>query len=384
MATSADGKRTTPLIWPVEGKTVPGARPPAAPKMRPARRVRSRRARVLRGLALSLLVIAVILSLGAGALIWSWSRTATDYPAAHFNNGLNAVWLEHTWSGSLHTSAEYDQLAATLKARQITFVYAHVGPLESNGTIPEDRAPYAQRFAAAMHARLPSLRVLAWIGQNEAASGNAPENVVALENSSVRTHIALTATRFVKVYGFDGVHYDIEPIVNNDARFLDLLDETRTALPASAMISIAGQKWAPNATIADWVHQSGRADAWWTSYYYSRVAAYVDQIAVMTYNTAMPTAPAYSLVVKQQTQNILAAVRSVGRPPQVLFGIPTYPGNDRWYHDSAENMASGLAGVTAGLNSDTASSPFAGVAIYRFALTSDDSWNTYDRVWLGD
>jgi spore germination protein YaaH len=382
MATSAGGKRTTPLIWPVEVKTPPGARPPAMPKG--AKRLRSRRARVLRGIGLVLLVIVVTFSLGAGALIWSWSRTTTDYPAAHFNNGLNAVWLEHTWSGGPHTSAEYDRLAAELKARQITFVYAHVGPLDSNGTIPDDRAPNAQRFAAAMHERLPHLRILAWIGQNEAASGNAPEDVVQLDNSSVRTHIGLTAARFVKVDGFNGVHYDIEPIVNNDARFLDLLDETRQELPAGAMISIAGQKWAPNATIADWVHQAGRADAWWTSYYYSRVAAFVDQIAVMSYNTAMPTAPAYSLMVKQQTQNILAAVRSVASPPQILMGIPTYPGNDRWYHDSAENMASGLAGIAAGLNSDTESSPFAGVAIYRFALTSDDSWNTYDKVWLGE
>jgi spore germination protein YaaH len=383
MATSTGGKRTTPLIWPVEVKTPPGARPPVAPRAPQPKRPRGRLARVLRRALLTLLVIVVILSIGVAALLWSWSRTTSNYPAAHFNSGLNAVWLEHTWSGSPHTNADYDRLAAALKARQITFVYAHVGPLDSNGTIPDDRAPYAQRFTAAMHERLPTLHILAWIGQNEAASGNAPEEVVALDNPSVRTHIALTAARFVKVNGFDGVHYDIEPIVNNDARFLDLLDETRKALPAGAMISIAGQKWAPNARIADWAHQAGRADAWWTSYYYSRVAAYVDQIAVMAYNTAMPNAAAYSLLVKQQTQNILAAARSVSRPPQILLGIPTYPGNDRWYHDSAENMASGLAGIAAGLNSETESSPFAGVAIYRFALTSDDAWNTYNKVWLG-
>jgi hypothetical protein len=381
MATPTGDKRTTPLIWPVEPKSPPGARPPATPK---PRRTRGRRARLLRGVVLALLVIAIVASGGVAALVWSWSRTTTSYPAAHFNAGLNAVWLEHTWSGSPHTSAEYDRFAVELRAHQIAFVYAHVGPLESNGTIPDDRAPYAQRFAAAMHERLPSLRILAWIGQNEAASGNAPQDVVALDNSSVRTHIALTAARFVKVNGFDGAHYDIEPIVNNDARFLDLLDETRQALPAGALISIAGQKWAPNATIATWAHQVGRADAWWTSYYYGRVASYVDQIAVMTYNTAMPTAPAYSLMVKQQTQNILAAVRSASRPPQVLFGIPTYSGNDRWYHDTAENMASGLAGIAAGLNSDAESNPFAGVAIYRFALTSDGAWNTYDSVWLGE
>jgi spore germination protein YaaH len=381
---TAGEKRTTPLAWPVEVKTPPGARPPAAPTPKPAKPSRGPRTRLLRVVALALLVFVVILSIGAGALTWSWSRTTTDYPATHFNSGLNAVWLEHTWSGSPHTSAEYDQLAAELKTRQITFVYAHVGPLDSNGTIPDDRAPYAQRFATAMRERLPDLRVLAWIGQLEAASGEAPEDVVALDNSSVRAHIALTAARFVRVYGFSGVHYDIEPIVNNDARFLDLLDETRKALPANAIISVAGQKWAPNATIADLAHQVGHAGAWWTSYYYSRVAAFVDQIAVMTYNTAMPVPQAYSLVVKQQTQNILAAVRSVASPPQILMGIPTYSGNDRWYHDFAENMASGLAGVAAGLNSDPESSPFAGVAIYRYALTSAASWNTYDKVWLGE
>ena len=46
-------------------------------------------------------------------------------------------------------------------------------------------------------------------------------------------------------------------------------------------------------------------------------------------------------------------------------------------------MATGLAGVAAGLNSTRDPSPFAGVAIYRFELTTGGDWTTYDKAWLG-
>jgi spore germination protein YaaH len=154
-------------------------------------------------------------------------------------------------------------------------------------------------------------------------------------------------------------------------------------MPPGAVLSIAAQKWAPNATIAGWANDAGRGNAWWTSYYYAAVAGHVDQLVVMAYNTAMPTPQLYALFVKQQVQHILDAVRTARRPPQVLIGIPTYPGNDIWYHDWAENMASGLDGVAAGLNSTGDPHPFGGVAIYRFGLTTGGDWATYDKAWLG-
>jgi hypothetical protein len=106
-------------------------------------------------------------------------------------------------------------------------------------------------------------------------------------------------------------------------------------------------------------------------------------MVVMAYNTAMPTAQLYQIFVKQQTQHILDAVRTARRPPQLLVGVPTYPGDDRWHHAGAENMAAGLAGVAAGLNSVSDPQPFTGVAIYRFGLTTSSDWATYDKTWLG-
>jgi Glycosyl hydrolases family 18 len=337
----------------------------------------------LRRLGIIALVALVVLLGITGFTLARLNATVTSYPGSRFNQGKNAVWLEHTWVGDVHSSADFDALADQLEREQIHYVYAHVGPMDSNGSIPDSLAPQAATLTEQLHARLPELQVLAWVGQLEAASGQPDDETVNLANSRVRAGIVQTSVRFVRDFGFDGVHYDIEPITNNNSHFLDLLSETRTALPRGAILSISAQKWVPNAHIADWAHDVGKAGAWWTSYYFSRVAEYVDQLVVMTYNTAMPTASLYSLAIKQETANILDAVRTAHHVPQVLMGVPTYSGSDFWYHDSAENMSSALEGITAGLNSNRDTTPFVGVAVYRLATTNQAEWNDYERLWLG-
>ncbi len=329
-----------------------------------------------------LLAITLLASVGSAYAYHRLTATLTSYPSAHFNRGQNAVWLEHTWAGDEHTAAEYDALAAQLRREQITYVFAHVGPLNSDGTIPNDRAAWAATLTEALHTRLPGVKVLAWIGQLEAASGEPADEVVNLADSTIRLSIAATATRFVATNHFDGVHYDIEPITNNNAHFLDLLIETRAMLPAGAILSVSAQKWSPNAHLADLLYQAGHTGQW-TSYYMAAVAAHVDQMAVMTYDSGMPTAAAYQIFVQQETKHILAAISTAKHPPQLLIGVPTYGGDSLFFHASAENMTSALAGVTAGLNSVGDTAPFVGVAIYRLAVTSDADWQVYDRVWLG-
>jgi Glycosyl hydrolases family 18 len=382
MRASGSNQRQQPSRWPLPGKTKAAPEPeqgaaPAAPRRR-----RTLRTYLLRA-ACVLLVLLVLLAVGVGFAAWRLSLTVTNFPGAHFNLGQNAVWLEHAWAGQPHSAAEYDQLAARLVHEQIGFVFAHVGPLESDGTIPGDRAPNAAALAAELHARVPGLRILAWIGQVEVSGGFPPDQSINLSDSTVRNQIAKTAAHFVVDLGFDGVHYDIEPIVNNNPRFLDLLDETHALLPHGAIVSLSAEKWAPDATFASLLRDVGRADAWWTTYYYAAVARHADQIVAMLYNTGMPTASAYQIAVKQETQHILEAARSASNHPQVLIGLPTYPGNTFWFHDTAENIDTGLNGVVAGLNSNRDTSLFTGVAIYRYALTTDADWNTYDRLWLG-
>lgn len=355
-------------------------RPPAPTGGRASSRLRrwTRRA-VQIGLLAGVLLVALM---GGG---WIWlSHTVTDYNGAHFNRGENAVWLEHTWVGAPHTASEYALLAAQLSHEQIRYVFAHVGPLDSDGTIPPDRFRFAQAFVQALKRDDPDAQLLAWVGQLERASGFPADQTVDLGNPNVRQAIAATAAYFSGPLGFDGVHYDIEPMLNNNPHFLDLLDVTRTLQPAGKMLSISAPMWAPNAHVAEWMRSTiGKGAGLWTSYYYADVAKHVDQIVVMDYNTAMPLGPLYSLYVKQQTEHILDAVRSARHQPEVLIALPTYHENGFWFHDGAENLEYGLPGVISGLNSDQDTHPFAGVAMYRFATTTSGDWNTYDHLWLG-
>jgi hypothetical protein len=339
---------------------------------------------LLRRLALTLVAVVVVIS-GLSLGLWGWlNREATAYGGTHFNQGMNAVWLEHTWAGDAHSASDYTALAQRLQRAQIRYVFAHVGPLASDGTIPQDRYPHAQDMAAQLKADDPGLRVLAWIGQVEASSGLPPDETVNVSDPNVRQAIAETSAHFVKDLGFDGVHYDIEPMLNNAPHLLDLLDVTRQLLPPGAIISISSPMWAPNAHLAEWLRSSiGRGAGLWTSYYYADVAKHVDQLVVMDYNTALPSGLLYRTFVKQQTQNILNAVRSAREPPQVLIGLPTYHDTGFWFHSAAENVSNGIPGVIDGLNANSDTAPFAGIALYRLATTDTSDWRAYQRLWLG-
>ena len=326
------------------------------------------------GIALALVTLLV------GVGWWRLNATNTTFSGAHFNRLQNAIWAQHAWVGEPHTAQEYDDLAALLKREQISYLYAHVGPLAGDGHIPPELYPNAATFLQEMKARLPNLKILAWIGQVE-KDGGGPLDIA---DSETRARIVAEAQRFSITYGFDGVHYDIEPIHNLNPHFLDLLDETRAALGAAKLISISAPKWAPAARVIPFVQAiSGRGTAWWTAYYFLTVSARVDQIVVMMYNTALPTASLYETLVKQETTAILNANNSSQHPAQVLIGVPTYHDNGPGFHDSAENMLSGLRGLTAGLNSGEDTSHFGGVAIYPLWLTTQSDWQTYNHLWLG-
>ena len=351
----------------------------------PQARPRYARVRKLASFVGRMVLVLCVLLLMVTWLGWLWlSRTVTGFAGPHFNHGQNAVWLEHTWAGDPHSSADFDQLARQLKQEHIGFVFAHVGPLASNGSIPPDRFGHAATLVRALKQRMPNIKVLAWIGQLDQASGGPPDQTVDITNPNTRQTIAAAAAYFAGPLGFDGVHYDIEPMQNNDAHFLDLLDVTRAAMPHGKLLSTSAPMWAPNAHLAEWLASTiGKGAGLWTSYYYAAVATHVDQLVVMEYNTAIPNGALYEVFVKQQAQNILSAVRSARHPPQVLIGLPSYSGSGFWFHSAAENLTTGLTGVIDGLNSDTNTQPFAGVAIYRFATTDTVEWRSYQQLWLG-
>ncbi|MBA3823127.1 MAG: hypothetical protein H0X24_04365 [Ktedonobacterales bacterium] len=317
---------------------------------------------------------------------WGLSARATNDEGARFNHGQNATWVAHAWVGETHSDAEYDTLAERLKHEQITYIYAHVGPLTGSGTIPVDRFSNAFTFAAALHSRLPELRILAWIGQIYRVGADPSEDIIDLARSQTRDNITETAELFTSKLGFDGIHYDIEPVPNNDNHFLDLLDATRQRIGAGKVLSLSTPNWIPVARVTDVLQTlRNQQNVWWTTYYYGTVSKHVDQIVAMMYNTGMPTAPLYELVVQQETAHILRTTATASPTTHVIIAIPTYTAPaSRAFHASAENMRTGLRAVIGGLNEDEGLSAFMGVAVYPEWLTSDADWAIYDHQWLGN
>src|SRR5579859_6115648 len=223
---------------------------PTQPLPNLPRRIRRTRPGHGRRALLGGLLVVCLIVLALGGAGWFWlSQTVTHYPGAHFNQSKNAVWLEHTWAGDAHSEADYDALAARLSHEQVTYVFAHVGPMASDGSVPAGRYTHAAEFVQALKQRMPGVRVLAWLGQLQRASGQPADQSVDLSDPDTRQRIAATAAYFAGPVGFDGVHYDFEPMLNNSPHLLDLFDVTRASLPHGALLSTSAPMWAPNAHV---------------------------------------------------------------------------------------------------------------------------------------
>jgi len=177
---------------------------------------------------------------------------------------------------------------------------------------------------------------------------------------------------------FDGVHLDPEPIPSGDEDVLRLLDKVRAAIGAGKILSLATRKIVPVWNEAPLPPVIGL----WQASYYRRIAARVDEIAVMTYDSMMPFPWLYEQWSRFQVIGITRATHGMG--VRLLFGVPTSEDETWTHHPSAENIRSGLRGIIAGLNdAEAVPQAMTGVAIYPHWETDAAEWEDYDRLWLG-
>jgi spore germination protein YaaH len=216
--------------------------------------------------------------------------------------------------------------------------------------------------------------VQAWLGDEIALSGG-----MNIEDQATRARI-VTAARQVMGRGFDGVHLDLEPVGDADPGYLELLSALGPVVHAAGGIlsvsaeqvePVSGTRWAMEAVEG---HSS-----WWSAGYLHQVASRVDQVAIMSYDTALWSPSAYAGFVRDETTVTLAAVPS---NVAVLIGVPAYHDAHSLAHvSSAETVAAALRGVRLALKDGTSTNRRFGVALYiDFAATSAD-WSAYRSDW---
>ncbi len=277
-----------------------------------------------------------------------------------------------------YTTAEVEALAASLQQRQIDTIFVYVSYLKPTGSF-NPTYDHAHDFVAALKQAASQIEVQAWLGIPVKALPGSPlaSGYIDLNDATIQQTIVDFSRSAVEDWGFDGVHLDPEPIASDDQALLKLLRDMHSALGENKHLSIAIPARLP--VVGEIPLLSHLV---WSKEYYVAVASTVDDVAAMTYDSAMPAAFLYRSWLQLQVVSLTQALD--GTPAHVYIGIPSSEETTVAHLPWAENMQVGLGGVIAGLN-DSESHPDAitGIAIYPYWETTEDEWQTYAELWLG-
>ncbi|MGW4891733.1 hypothetical protein ACWEQL_05640 [Kitasatospora sp. NPDC004240] len=328
-----------------------------------------------RALVVTALLLAVpVATLGSAALALRLQYVGDPSPEAR-TRGKDAVWLGHAWVDGRKGDADIAALARLLAGTGVRDLYVHTGPLEHDGSLPATAHPKARWFTDAVHRALPGIRVQSWLGDVV----RPEKDGLDLEDQASRDRVT-AAARQVLDQGFDGVHFDMEPIRPGSAGWLALLDQVRPVTrERGAQLSVA----APQIDPVPGLHTAGIAltdhGKWWDQAYFAETARRVDQIAVMTYDSSMPTASLYGGYNALQTE---LALEATPEHVDLLMGLPFY-WEDRWGHwGHAETVADGIRGIRLGLGRGDLGRRNFGVALYVDFAATPENWADYREGWV--
>lgn len=326
------------------------------------------------------IVLAVLFSM----TFFSWYFVfgfSSNHHGSHFNKGLNAAWIGHRWVENNVKEQEIIDLVNNFKDLEIKYVFVHTGPIEENGTIPSARYPGARDFIHTAKQIDESVVYQAWIGQLRSK--------LDLSKGSSRKNIANMAHKLIHDIGFDGVHLNIEPTFDGDTEFIFLAKEIRERIGTIPLFSVAIGELIPKKVtsfLEFFADEDNRVFGYRvdkdynTAEFYQALAKYVDQFAVMSYDTSIKDSELFKWFVAQQVIYVTRAVPD----RQVFIGVPTYEDVRPNFDVRVENMATGLLGVTNGLNNFRSKlDAFTGVAIYSYWETDRNEWSLYKDLWLG-
>ncbi|WP_069466875.1 glycoside hydrolase family 18 protein [Actinacidiphila rubida] len=334
---------------------------------------RRRVLRLLRHATIAATVLAVLAVAAAATALRA--QYAGNPAAAGRTRGHDAVWLGHAWVDGRRGPADLALLRSRVRDSGISDLYVHTGPLADDGTLDPKLYPAAAAFIADVHRELPGVRVQAWLGDVVAHSGGPG---LHLDDAALRSRVRDSCAQVLDA-GFDGVHLDLEPVPSGDPGFLTLLDAVHQLTEERGVpLSAAVPQIDPLPHLHTVAHLPFSHPKWWAQAYFGQVARRVDQIAVMAYDTAMPTTSLFGGYVAQQTGLALSAT-----PPstELVIGLPGYHTGDMGHHAYAETVDAAVRGARVALARHDRHRRMFGLSLYvDFHATAGD-WAAYRRGW---
>ncbi|MFI6764287.1 hypothetical protein [Streptomyces sp. NPDC050355] len=293
--------------------------------------------------------------------------------------GRDAFWLGHAWVDGRRDASDVAALRRRIEGTGIRDLYVHAGPLEHDGTLPPARKAYprARWLIAAVHRELPSVRVHAWLG-DRLVYEKGKRGGLRLADASARAAIVASA-RQVLSDGFAGVHLDVEPLHSDNPDYLRLLDRLGPAVhDRGGILSVAVHQIDPLPDLHKVTGAVTGHPKWISQRFFGQVARRVDQIALMSYDTALPTEGLYGGYVAQQTR---LALEATGPGTDLLMGLPFFHTDDMGHHASAETVRAAVRGIRLGLSREDPGRRRFGTALYVDFTATDEDWVAYESGW---
>jgi hypothetical protein len=313
-------------------------------------------------------VAGLVTPLAVAAVGLASAYRGTLDPRAH-GIGHDALWLGHAWVDGRRTQSDVDRLAARVRSTGIVDLFVHAGPFRDDGTLDAGLRPRARWAVQALHAALPGVRVQAWLGAHPTPAE------FQLNQAASRDAVAASVSEVLDD-GFDGVHLDFEPVADGDEDLLGLLHAAHAVTARrGAVLSVSAVRGEPWSGVGAFLTALPGSLGMWSGAYLHRVALEVDQVALMAYDSGMPTQALYGGYVRRSTEVALRAV-----PPDVdlLIGVPAYGGDNLYHHASVETVPVALRGIRLALGPTTR--PI-GVAIYVDFTVTEADWASYHSAW---
>ncbi|MEU3483281.1 hypothetical protein ACI2LO_18800 [Streptomyces sp. NPDC033754] len=320
------------------------------------------------------LVMVLVLPLLTGAVALRLNFTGDVREDAR-TRGKDAIWLGHAWVDGRKKDADLAAFAAQIKGTGIRDLYVHAGPLRHDGTLPAAKYPRAKWLIDAVHRTMPGIRVQAWLGDVLATEG--PDGL-RLDKAESRAAV-VTSARQILDAGFDGVHFDLEPLLSDDGNYLSLLDDLGELTRARKVpLSVAAHQIDPVPAAHAVNGAVSGSEKWWSQEFFGQVARRVDQIAVMSYDTWMPLEGLYGGYVAQQTS---LALEVTPESTDLLMGLPFFHEDDLGHHENAETVAAAIRGTRLGLGRTDHDRERFGVALYVDFAAEEGDWAAYREGW---
>jgi len=319
------------------------------------------------------LPLALLALVGLG-LHLAYRLPPEDRAPHPFNQDRNAVWLEHRWLEKPQSVPAMEALLSMLAKRGVQYAYPHITPFNAQGRLPPHSREQMRLFLDAARRTAPEMKVLPWIGGVRAGSRRMRPGTIDLKDLVQRQQIVAESRGLIDE-GFDGIHLNIEPLDDGNVDFLALLHALRNAVGPDKMLSISAIRPGP-------VTVPVTRNFLWTDDYYRRLAAAVDQIVIMVYDTGLPTPALYRRYVAYASRFMTATLGEEAKA-RVLLGVPTYDATGIMHRGDVETLENALLGVVSGLRGKPEGGTFEGVALYAEWTTDAREWAVYDRIWRG-